>query len=165
LKRSSFVQPWYWYSPNIFERHENTIRSTCPETAVVVLSDDAHGARARRLLADFQEYPHLPFSPDPDVEAREARIYARADVVVTVSEEDAQLICRNVSARAECFAWTWSTNTTLVPIPEPAQLKGFEERSGMALMGDFHNPTTTTALQVGVMLMASFWTDFLNFDL
>lgn len=79
-------------------------------------------------------------------------MYARADVVITVSEEDAQLICRNVSARAECFAWTWSTNTTRVPIPKSAQLKGFKERSGMALMGDFHNPTTATALQVGDMM-------------
>ncbi|GAQ82766.1 Glycosyl transferase family 31 protein [Klebsormidium nitens] len=141
------MMPWYWFSPNLFERHVDTIAQTAPQTALVVLTDDAHGARAARLSADFQKYPHLPFSPDPDVAAREARTYARADVVVTVSEEDAQLVCAHVRTRAQCFAWTWSTNTTRARVPAAAELPGFGARRGMALMGDFHNPTTATALQ------------------
>ncbi|MGH9741313.1 MAG: glycosyltransferase, partial [Candidatus Acidiferrum sp.] len=135
---------WYWSGISVAEDYLQEIRTLSSETRVLVLSDDRHGERERRManlsgaLADFERAN--------DFEAREAEVYRQADLVLPITEADKQRfleLCPGLE-------------TELLPmVAETAETKaGYEERDGVLFFGNFENLANVDALQ---WMLGSIW--------
>lgn len=119
---------WFWSSPTIPEHYLDEIRRRSPETRIVVLTDDVHWLHDARLAAltgrqsDFERA--LGFRE------REREIYARADLVAAITEEDAARI------RAEELG----APVSVLPhhlAARPVSSLGFESRRDLLIAGAF----------------------------
>jgi GT2 family glycosyltransferase/glycosyltransferase involved in cell wall biosynthesis/2-polyprenyl-3-methyl-5-hydroxy-6-metoxy-1,4-benzoquinol methylase len=140
LKRGQFdmaiLSHWFWSGISVAEQYIDEIRRYSPATCVLVLSEDRHGERERRLakltghLSDVERAN--------DFEQREAEIYRRADMVLYVTETDQQRFLELVPGLLTEHLPTISEAASAGP--------GFAERSGVLFLGNFDNLANQDAL-------------------
>ncbi|HTZ76019.1 MAG TPA: glycosyltransferase [Candidatus Aquilonibacter sp.] len=133
----AFVSLWFWMGVTLPEYYLDELRRLSPSTRVAILTDDCHGIREeggaeisglwsdRERAVDFAE--------------REAEIYRRADLVISISGSDADKIARDVrDVPIEVLPM-------MVEAGPPAG--GFAEREGIVYLGHFNNPPTLDGLE------------------
>lgn len=79
---------WFWGKISVPEQYLELIRKFSPHTFIVVLTDDRHGARERRMA----QLTHSPADEERgnDYEQREMEVLQAADLVASISEDDRQ---------------------------------------------------------------------------
>jgi GT2 family glycosyltransferase/glycosyltransferase involved in cell wall biosynthesis/SAM-dependent methyltransferase len=128
---------WFWCGISVPEQYLDDIREFSPSTRIVVLTDDRHGERERRLagltnlLSDFER--------GNDFEQREAEVYHRADLVLYITEADRKHFLELVPNLATEYLPMIAQD---VP-PGPA----FQQREGVLFLGNFDNLANQDALQ------------------
>jgi len=153
---AAFIYLWFWYKTSLPQSHVNTIRETSPQTAIVVMTDDAHTVR-RELLADaIQQMPNQESwrATDPklfneEITKRQAEIesqaYGAADAVVTISEEDLQSIAP-LLGDTPAFTLHFNSDLTGSAIPAVNSLPAALERKDVTFVGFGANPTNRVGL-------------------
>jgi GT2 family glycosyltransferase/glycosyltransferase involved in cell wall biosynthesis/protein-L-isoaspartate O-methyltransferase len=127
---------WFWSGASVVEDYLDDIRRHSPQTHILLLTDDRHGERERRLsqctgaLADRER--------GNGFEAREIEAYRRADLVLYISDADKKhflTLCPDLS-------------TELLPMQVDLAEPGppFAERSGILFLGNFENLANRDAL-------------------
>ena len=140
LKRGQFdmaiLSHWFWSGISVAEQYIDELRRYSPATRILVLSEDRHGERERRLS---KLTGHLSDSERAnDFEQRETEIYSRADLVLYVTETDQQRFLELVPGLA----------TEHLPTISEAASAGpeFTARSGVLFLGNFENLANQDAL-------------------
>jgi GT2 family glycosyltransferase/glycosyltransferase involved in cell wall biosynthesis len=140
LKRGQFdmaiLSHWFWSGISVAEQYLDEIRRHSPATRVLVLSEDRHGERERRLAKLTGHLSDLERAND--FEQREATIYSRADLVLYVTETDQQRFLELVPGLPTEHLPTISEATSAGP--------GFAERAGVLFLGNFENLANRDAL-------------------
>src|SRR6202789_4383221 len=77
---------WFWNGISIPEHYLEDIRRFSPDTFIAVLTDDQQGLREMQL-ANLTRY-WADRERSHDFASREMEVYRRADVVLTISEDD-----------------------------------------------------------------------------
>ena len=128
---------WYWCGISVVEQYWEFIRQFSPETRILVLSDDRHGERERRLANLSGLFGDRERAAD--FEAREAEAYSRADLVLYITEAD----------RKRFLEICPGLQTELLPMyaETGAGGPGYDEREGVLFLGNFENPANNDALQ------------------
>lgn len=127
---------WFWSGASVAEDYLDDIRRHSPQTRLLLLTDDRHGERERRLsqctgaLADFER--------GNGFEARELEAYRRADLVLHISESDKQRFLEL------CPTLPTELLPMQVDLAEPGP--AFAERSGILFLGNFENLANRDAL-------------------
>jgi len=128
----AFLLTWFWTGISIPEHYLDEIRRVSPDTRVIVVCDDPHGPREMTLaqltgkLVDFERAK--------DFEQREAEIYPRADLIVTVSETNRQnLLAMNPDLPIEILP---NEAESLI---DPSPGLSFDARKNLLFLGDFLN--------------------------
>jgi O-antigen biosynthesis protein len=83
---------WFWNGLSIPEHYMEEIRRASPKTFIAVLTDDQQGLREMQkaqLTGQWLDYEH-----SYDYSNRELAVYRRADVVLTISEDDSRAFLR-----------------------------------------------------------------------
>ena len=88
---------WFWNGISIPEHYMEDIRRLSPDTFVAVLTDDQQGLREMQL-ANLTHY-WADCERSGDFASREMEVYRRADVVLTISEDDRQAFLRGFNRR------------------------------------------------------------------
>lgn len=140
---AAILYHWYWNAISIPEHYLFAIRKHSPNTRILVLTDDQHGLRERRLAELSQSIPD--FERSEDFLQREVEVYREADMVLMVSEEDRKgLLQRFPSMKTEILpndAESLSgAGSKAVPAP-------FGERTNILFLGNFDNLANRDALQ------------------
>jgi O-antigen biosynthesis protein len=140
LQRGQFdiaiLSHWFWSGISVPEHYLDEIRRYSPATRVLVLSEDRHGERERRsakltgLLSDVERGNNF--------EQREAEIYARADLVLYVTETDQQRFLELIPGLATEHLPTIAEAASAGP--------GFTARQGVLFLGNFDNLANRDAL-------------------
>lgn len=83
---------WFWNGISIPEHYLEDIRRLSPDTFIAVLTDDQQGLRELQAakLANYW----ADFERSHNFSAREMEVYRRADVVLTISEDDRRAFLR-----------------------------------------------------------------------
>lgn len=128
---------WFWSGISVCEDYLNELRRFAPATRIVVLSDDRHGERERRMAALSGSF--ADWERGNDFEAREMEAYAQADLVLFITEADRQRfleLCPNLP-------------TELLPMQADVgpEAPGYAERGGVLFLGNFENQANHDALQ------------------
>jgi len=142
---------WYWSGASVVEDYLDDIRQHSPQTRILLLTDDRHGERERRLsqctgsLADFER--------GNGFEAREIEAYRRADLVLYISDADKNhflKLCPGLPAE-------------LLPMQMDLAEPGppFADRSGIFFLGNFENLANRDAL---AWFLDSIWPLVLQHD-
>lgn len=117
-------------------------RSSAPATRVIVDSVDLHYLREERAVrsASRDGEPVANLRRRLDRKARELDTYAAADVVMTVSTKEAEIIAEE-TGRA----------VPVVCVPDMEELayarRGFRDRSGLLFIGNFNHPPNLEGLE------------------
>ena len=135
---------WYWSGISVAEDYAEDIRKFSSETRILVLTDDRHGERERRLAALSGSFSDL--ERGNDFEVREEEVYGRADLVLHITEADKKRfleLCPNLQ-------------TELLPMQAEGAPEGpgFAERDGVLFLGNFDNLANGDALQ---WMLESIW--------
>jgi hypothetical protein len=83
---------WFWNGISIPEHYREEIRRISPKAFVAVLTDDQQGVREKQmadLTGQWSDYER-----SHDFTSREFQVYRRADVVLTISEDDRNAFLR-----------------------------------------------------------------------
>src|SRR5712671_3919411 len=128
---------WFWSGVSVPEHYLDDIRLWSPATRILVLSDDRHGERERRswlltaLLSDLER--------GNDFEQREMDIYARADLLLYITETD----------RRHFLSLQPDLQTEHFPLIAETGAPGgvFNDREGVLFLGNFENLANRDALQ------------------
>ena len=148
LQRENFTAAilfhWYWSGASVVEDYLSDIRQYSPQTRVLLLTDDRHGERERRLsqctgsLADWER--------GNGFEVREIEAYRRADLVLHISEADKNHFLKLCPGLP----------TELLPMQLDSAEAGpaFAERSGILFLGNFENLANQDAL---AWFLSSIW--------
>ena len=128
---------WFWSGISVCEDYLNEIRRFAPETRIVVLSDDRHGERERRMAALSGSFGD--WERGNDFEAREMEAYEQADLVLFITEKDRQHFRELLP----------NLQTELLPMQAEvgAEGPGYAERCGVLFLGNFENQANHDALQ------------------
>ncbi len=135
---------WFWSGISVAEDYLQEIREFSSKTRILVLTDDRHGERERRLAAVSGLFSDL--ERGNDFEAREAEVYGRADLVLHIARADKKRfleLCPNLE-------------TELLPMraEDAPEGPGFAERDGVLFLGNFENLANGDALR---WMLESIW--------
>src|SRR5579863_4072328 len=83
---------WFWNGISIPEHYMEEIRRLSPKTFIAVLTDDQQGVREMQM-ASLTRY-WADYERSYDFTSREFAVYRRADVVLTISEDDSRAFLR-----------------------------------------------------------------------
>jgi O-antigen biosynthesis protein len=135
---------WFWNGISIPEHYMEEIRRLSPKTFIAVLTDDQQGVREMQM-ASLTGY-WADYERSYDFTSREFAVYRRADVVLTISEDDSRAFLRAAP----------ELRTGRMPMIARAasQGKAFEERSGMLFLANFDNPANRDAVD---WLLSDIW--------
>jgi len=149
LQRGHFdiaiLSHWFWSGISVAEHYMDEIRCYSPETRVLVLSEDRHGERERRsakltgYISDLER--------GNEFEQREAEIYARADLVLFVTESDEKRFLELVPGLATEHLPTISEAGSETSSEAGSAGAGFSAREGVLFLGNFENLANRDALQ------------------
>ena len=87
---------WFWNGISIPEHYLEDIRRLSPDTFIAVLTDDQQGQREMQQ-ANLSHY-WADYERSHDFAAREMEVYRRADVLLTISEDDRHAFLRTDSS-------------------------------------------------------------------
>lgn len=123
------------------ERYLPTLRQLSPGTSVIIDSVDLHFVReVRRSLRPRQGSGGMGLGPSDAARfAAELNAYAAADVVLTVSDEEARLLGSLLADPS--LTRTIPDHEDIRPSPVP-----FEERRGLVFVGSFQHPPNIEAV-------------------
>ena len=135
---------WFWNGISIPEHYLEDIRRLSPDTFIAVLTDDQQGLREMQL-ANLTHY-WADRERSHDFASREIEVYRRADVVLTISEDD-----RRAFLRAEP-----KLKTGAMPMIATAGPEGlpFPSRADVLFLANFDNPANRDAVD---WMLADIW--------
>jgi len=142
--KAAFLYLWFWESQGIStpQTYISAIREFTPSTKIVIVTDDAHAERHKRLnTVNDALSSKLPIS-NPEVSEVESAVYAAADVVVTATEADA-VVLHKQGVRTPTFTLHFHHRITA---GARTPMASFESRQGMVFVGYAKNPTNTVGL-------------------
>ena len=135
---------WFWNGISIPEHYLEEIWRGSPGTFIAVLTDDQQGVREMQmagLTAQWSDYER-----SQDFSDREFQVYRRADLVLTISEDDRNAFLRVapalVTGRMPMIATVGSEGGT------------FSERAGFLFLANFDNPANRDASD---WMLAEIW--------
>ncbi len=135
---------WFWNGISIPEDYMEDIRRVSPRTVVAVLTDDQQGLRESQMAALTNYWPDWERSED--YKSREMDVYRRADIVLTISDDDARAFRREapeiVTGRMPMIAEIAAEGPT------------YEERSNLLFLANFDNLANRDAVN---WLIAYIW--------
>jgi glycosyltransferase involved in cell wall biosynthesis len=127
---------WFWNGISIPEHYLEDIRRLSPDTFVAVLTDDQQGLRERQA-AKLTNY-WADFERAHNFSAREMEVYRRADVVLTISEDDRRAFLRSdPTLRTGPMPMIATTGPEGLP---------FKERADVLFLANFDNPANRDAI-------------------
>jgi len=135
---------WFWNGISIPEHYMEEIWRCSPKTFIAVLSDDQQGVREKQmaeLTGQWSDYER-----SHDFTSREFQVYRRADVVLTISEDD-----RNAFLRVAPELVTGRMPMIASVGPEGGT---FSEHSGFLFLANFDNPANRDASD---WMLAEIW--------
>ncbi len=135
---------WYWSGVSVAEDYLHEIRQYSSDTRVLVLTDDRHGERERRMAQLSGSF--ADFERGNDFEAREMEVYRQADLVLHITETD----------KRRFLELCPGLKTELLPMQAevmPAK-RGYAERDGVLFLGNFDNLANCDALK---WMLESIW--------
>jgi glycosyltransferase involved in cell wall biosynthesis len=135
---------WFWNGISIPEHYMEEIRRLSPKTFIAVLTDDQQGVREMQM-ASLTGY-WADYERSYDFTSREFAVYRRADVVLTISEDDSRAFLR--------VAPELRTGRMPMIARAASQGKAFEKRSGMLFLANFDNPANRDAVD---WLLVDIW--------
>jgi GT2 family glycosyltransferase len=135
---------WFWNGISIPEHYMEEIRRLSPKTFIAVLTDDQQGVREMQM-ASLTRY-WADYERSYDFTSREFAVYRRADVVLTISEDDSRALLRVIPELR-------TGRMPMIAAPGP-QGDALESRSGMLFLANFDNPANRDAVD---WLLADIW--------
>jgi len=135
---------WFWNGISIPEHYMEDIRRLSPDTFIAVLSDDQQGLREMQL-ANLTHY-WADYERSRDFTDREMEVYGRADVLLTISEDD-----RHAFLRVNPNLCTGRMPMIAAGGPEGLP---FQSRSGVLFLANFDNPANRDAID---WMLAEIW--------
>jgi O-antigen biosynthesis protein len=133
----AILSHWFWSGKSVAEDYLDDIQHLSPRTLVAVLTDDFHGLRERRS-AELSGLP-CDWERSVDFEQREFEVYRRADLVLTISDHDRDLLmARDPSLNIERLPMA-------AQIADPGP--GFAPRSGLLFLANFANPASSEGMR------------------
>ncbi|MFZ0522019.1 MAG: glycosyltransferase [Candidatus Acidiferrales bacterium] len=135
---------WFWNGISIPEHYMEEIRRLSPSTFIAVLTDDQQGVREMQM-ASLTGY-WADYERSYDFTSREFAVYRRADLVLTISEDDSRAFVR---VAPELRTGRMPMIATTGPQGEP-----LEARSGMLFLANFDNPANRDAAD---WMLADIW--------
>src|SRR5277367_5256386 len=135
---------WFWNGISIPEHYMEEIRRCSPRTFIAVLTDDQQGLREKQMADLTGQWPD--YERSQDFTSRELQVYRRADVVLTISEDDRHAF---LLAAPELVTGRMPMIATVGP--EGAT---FSERSRMLFLANFNNPANRDATD---WMLAKIW--------
>src|SRR5579863_7665293 len=135
---------WFWNGISIPEHYMEGIRRISPRTFIAVLTDDQQGVREMQM-ASLTGY-WADYERSRDFTSREFAVYRRADLVLTISEDDSRAFLREAP----------ELRTGRMPMIAAAGSHGdpLESRSGMLFLANFDNPANRDAVD---WMLADIW--------
>jgi O-antigen biosynthesis protein len=135
---------WFWNGISIPEHYLEDIRRLSPDTFIAVLTDDQQGQREMQQ-ANLSHY-WADYERSHDFAAREMEVYRRADVLLTISEDDRHAFLRTDSSlRTGRMPMIASTGPPGLP---------FRERTDVLFLANFDNPANRDAID---WMLAEIW--------
>ena len=135
---------WFWNGISIPEHYLEDIRCLSPDTFIAVLTDDQQGQREMQQ-ANLSHY-WADHERSHDFVAREMEVYRRADVLLTISEDDRCAFLRtDPSLRTGRMPMIASTGPTGLP---------FHQRTDVLFLANFDNPANRDAID---WMLAEIW--------
>jgi GT2 family glycosyltransferase len=135
---------WFWNGISIPEQYLDDIRRLSPDTFIAVLTDDQQGQREMQQ-ANLSHY-WADYERSHDFAAREMEVYRRADVLLTISEDDRHAFLRtDPSLRTGRMPMIASTGPAGLP---------FRERTDVLFLANFDNPANRDAID---WMLAEIW--------
>jgi glycosyltransferase involved in cell wall biosynthesis len=135
---------WFWNGISIPEHYMEEIRRLSPKTFIAVLTDDQQGVREMQM-ASLTGY-WADYERSYDFTSREFAVYRRADLVLTISEDDSRAFLHVAP----------ELRTGRMPMIAGAAPQGnpLESRSGMLFLANFDNPANRDAVD---WLLSGIW--------
>jgi GT2 family glycosyltransferase/glycosyltransferase involved in cell wall biosynthesis len=135
---------WFWNGTSIPEHYMEEIRRVSPGTFIAVLTDDQQGLREMqmaKLTGQWSDYER-----SYDFTSREFQVYRRADLVLTISEDDRRALLRAAP----------ELRTGRMPMIAEAEAKGgtFAERADLLFLANFDNLANRDAID---WMLAEIW--------
>jgi glycosyltransferase involved in cell wall biosynthesis len=135
---------WFWNGISIPEHYMEEIRHGSPRTFIAVLTDDQQGVREKQMAGLTRQWSD--YERSHDFTSREFQVYRRADLVLTISEDDRSAFLRVapelVTGRMPMIATVGSEGGT------------FSERAGFLFLANFDNPANRDASD---WMLAEIW--------
>jgi hypothetical protein len=135
---------WFWNGVSIPEHYMEEIRRCSPKTFIAVLTDDQQGVREKQMAGLTGQWSD--YERSHDFTSREFQVYRRADVVLTISEDDRKAFLpvapELVTGRMPMIAGVGPEGGT------------FSERSGFLFLANFDNPANRDASD---WMLAKIW--------
>jgi hypothetical protein len=135
---------WFWNGISIPEHYMEEIRRCSPGTLIAVLTDKQQGVRGKQMAgltgqwSDYERWQNFT--------SRDFQVYRRADIVLTISEDDRKAFLRVapelVTGRMPMIATVGAEGGT------------FSERSGFLFLANFDNPANRDASD---WMLAEIW--------
>jgi GT2 family glycosyltransferase/glycosyltransferase involved in cell wall biosynthesis len=126
---------WFWNGISIPEHYLEDIRRLSPATFIAVLTDDQQGRREMQL-AELTHY-WADYERSADFASREMEVYRRADVVLTISEDDRRAF---LQAAPDLRTGSMPMIATSGPPGLP-----FHSRADVLFLANFDNPANRDA--------------------
>ena len=135
---------WFWNGISIPEHYMEEIRRGSPGTFIAVLTDDQQGVREKQMAGLTGQWSD--YERSQDFSDRELQVYRRADLVLTISEDDRDAFLRVapelVTGRMPMIATVGSEGGI------------FSERAGFLFLANFDNPANRDASD---WMLAEIW--------
>ncbi|MGA7226143.1 MAG: glycosyltransferase [Candidatus Acidiferrales bacterium] len=135
---------WFWNGVSIPEHYMEEIRRLSPNTFIAVLTDDQQGVREMQM-ASLTGY-WADYERSYDFTSREFAVYRRADLVLTISEDDSRAFLR---VAPELRTGRMPMIAAAGPRGEPPPT-----RKGMLFLANFDNPANRDAVD---WMLADIW--------
>lgn len=128
---------WFWNGISIPEHYLEDIRRISPDTFIAVLTDDQQGLREMQL-ANLTHY-WADYERSHNFSSREMEVYRRADILLTISEDD-----RKAFLRTEPNLRTGAMPMIAATGPEGLS---FDARKDVLFLANFDNPANRDAIE------------------
>ncbi len=135
---------WFWNGTSIPEHYREEIRRCSRKTFIAALTDDQQGVREKQMAGLTGQWSD--YERSYDFTSREFQVYRRADVVLTISEDD-----RNAFLRAAPGLVTGRMPMIASVGPQGGT---FSEHSGFLFLAHFDNPANRDARD---WMLAEIW--------
>lgn len=135
---------WFWSKISVPEQYLQEIRRCVPQTPVIVLTDDRHGERERRMA----QLTHSRADEERarNYEQREIEILRQADLVAAISEDDRQgLLC--LAPELEINLWPMVAEVHPACQATQNDEQDFYQRKHFLLLANFENTANREGLE------------------